>query len=77
MMGEERVNIKSSKKRPFEKAYKVIIQGDNLTNFYPTIRTVASELHPANFAFEARLANSMATDSFAWFNVLLIFNSLL
>ena len=63
---------KPVEKRPFEKAYKIEIQGDNLANFYPTIRTVASELHPANFAFEARLANSMATDSFAWFNVLLI-----
>lgn len=63
---------KCMKKRPFEKAYKIIIQGNDLAELYPSIRTVASELHPENFAFEARQANSMATDSFAWFNVLII-----
>ena len=63
---------KSMKKRLFEKAYKIEIQGDELAKFYPIIRTVASELHLENFAFEARPANSMATDNFAWFNVLII-----
>ena len=72
MMREGRVNNKSSKKRPFEKSYKIIIQGDDLAKLNPIIRTVASELHPENFAFEARPANSMATDNFAWFNVLII-----
>ncbi len=59
-------------KRHFEKAHKIEIQGDDLAKLYPIIRTVASELHLEDFAFEARTANSMATDSFAWFNVLII-----
>jgi hypothetical protein len=72
MMRGERVNNKSTKKRPFEKASKIKIQGDDIATLYPLIRTVASELRLENFAFEARLANSLTTNSYAWFNVLII-----
>lgn len=66
------MNNKPTKKRLFEKAYKVIIQESQLAKLRPIIRTVASELHPDNFAFEVRPADSMATDNYAWFNVLII-----
>jgi len=66
------VNNKDTEKRPFEKAWKIKIRGGDIATLYPLIRTVASELHPKNFAFEARPADSMKTEKFAWFNVLII-----
>jgi len=66
------VNNKSTKKRPFEKPWKIEIPGDDIATVCPIVRTVASELRFKNFAFEARPAKSITTDSYAWFNVLVI-----
>jgi len=59
-------------KRLFEKAWKIEIRGDDIATLYPIVRTVASELRLENFAFEARPAKSITTNSYAWFNVLII-----
>jgi hypothetical protein len=72
MMGGGSVNNKSTKKQLFEKACQIRIQGDDIAALYPLIRTVASELRLKNFAFEARPANSITTNIYAWFNVLII-----
>ena len=66
------MNNKDTKKRPFEKGWKIKIQGDDIATLYPLIRTVVSELRFKNFAFEARPAKSITTNSYAWFNVLVI-----
>jgi len=66
------VNNKSTKKRSFEKPWKIEIPGDDIAAVYPIVRTVTSELRFKNFAFEARPAKSITTDSYAWFNVLVI-----
>ena len=62
----------NGEKRPFEKAWKIEIRGDDIATLYPIVRTVASELRLENFAFEARPAKSITTNSYAWFNVLII-----
>ncbi|MBA7604157.1 hypothetical protein ES703_11276 [subsurface metagenome] len=62
----------SREKRPFEEAWEIEIQGDNLATLYPIITMVASELCFKDCYFEARPAKSKEKDSFACFDVFVI-----
>ncbi len=55
-----------------EKTKEIEIQGDSLEKLYPIITAVASELYFNNHYFEARLAQSKATNSYAPFDVFVI-----
>ena len=55
--------------RKVEKTKEIEIQGDSLEKLYPIITMVAAELRFRNNFYEARLANSNVTDSFAGFAV--------
>jgi len=55
-----------------EKTKEIEIQGDSLEKVYPIITMVAAELRFRNHFYEARLANSNVTDSFAGFAVFTI-----
>ena len=59
-------------KQTLEKTKEIEIQGDCLEKFYPIITMVAAELRFRNHFYEARLANSKATNTSAWFDVLII-----
>ena len=66
------MNKKPVEKGPFEEAWEIEVQGDYLETLYPIIASVAAELHFKNCFFEARLANSKVTSSFAPFDVFTI-----
>ncbi len=55
-----------------EEAREIEIQGNSLETLYPIITAVANELYFNNHYFEARLAQSKATNSYASFDVLVI-----
>jgi translation initiation factor 1 (eIF-1/SUI1) len=62
----------SGGKRPFEEAWEIEIQGDDIKKLYPIIASVAAELRFKDCFFEARLASSKETDSYAPFDVFTI-----
>jgi hypothetical protein len=62
----------NSVKRPFEEAWEIEIQGDDIKRFYPIINSVAAELRFNDCFYEARLASSKETDSYAPFDVFVI-----
>jgi len=55
-----------------ENTKEIEIQGDSLEKLYPIITMVSAELRFRNHFYEARLANSNVTDSFAGFAVFTI-----
>ena len=55
-----------------EKTKEIEIQGDSLEKFYPIVTMVANELRFRNNFYEARLATSNVTDSYAGFAVFII-----
>lgn len=59
-------------KRPFEKAWEIEIQGDDIKRLYPIITSVAAELRFNDCFYEARLASSKETGSYAPFDVFAI-----
>jgi len=71
MMRGGRVNNKSTKKRPFEKAWSLEIEGD-VQHFCPIVERVASEISIDKYVFEARPNNSKTKASFAWFDIFII-----
>jgi len=59
-------------KRPFEEAWEIEIQGDDIKKLYPIIASVAAELRFKDCFFEARLASPKETESYAPFDVFII-----
>lgn len=64
--------VDNREKHPFEEAWEIEIQGEDIKKLYPIITSVAAELHFKDCFFEARLASPKETDSYAPFDVFII-----
>ena len=64
--------VDNGEEQPFNKAWEIEIQGEDIKRLYPIITSVAAELRFKDCFFEARLASLKETDSYAPFDVFII-----